>query len=462
MSQRLQLIYLTIAGLLAIPLLWIYLSSEMRDFQAEATLNNLLLEVRQRDAEVSKLVLKNRSQIDQHFDYLSNAQLQLMRTMKKFKGTLLNADATMNVHAEVVYSLYMARMEQVEKFKSIHARIRNSIRYLPTLEQQIYSELGPEHDDVKMLMNNMVIDTLKLRLFDEAELKDNFRLAMKRLAIAGQRLPKPLQMKLRALLQHVNNYLNYRDEERSLILAIVNHQLTLEVEQLEQELENKQSEQAKKTYQIRVYLIVYATLLFLIVLVFIVNRYHLIGRAIFHKRLSEMDQLTNLHNRRSFIRHLESALKQHNQSDEYGAVIFIDLDGFKSINDNLGHNAGDKVLQTIAQRLEDLADSFNIDNDKLCVARLGGDEFVVLFEQIEREDLEHTVTEAARKIVLACSRDLPEPYNEFPLSASVGAALFPEHGSDVISILNCADKAMYHSKRKGKNCYTLYQPELRS
>ena len=284
MSQRLQLIYLTIAGLLAIPLLWIYLSSEMRDFQAEATLNNLLLEVRQRDAEVSKLVLKNRSQIDQHFDYLSNAQLQLMRTMKKFKSTLLNADATMNVHAEVVYSLYMARMEQVEKFKSIHARIRNSIRYLPTLEQQIYSELGPEHDDVKMLMNNMVIDTLKLRLFDEAELKDNFRLAMKRLAITGQRLPKPLQMKLRALLQHVNNYLNYRDQERSLILAIVNHQLTLEVEQLELELENRQSAQAKKTYQIRVYLIVYATLLFLIVLVFIVNRYHLIGRAIFHKR----------------------------------------------------------------------------------------------------------------------------------------------------------------------------------
>ena len=284
MSQRLQLIYLTIAGLLAIPLLWIYLSSEMRDFQAEATLNNLLLEVRQRDAEVSKLVLKNRSQIDQHFDYLSNAQLQLMRTMKKFKSTLLNADATMNVHAEVVYSLYMARMEQVEKFKSIHARIRNSIRYLPTLEQQIYSELGPEHDDVKMLMNNMVIDTLKLRLFDEAELKDNFRLAMKRLGITGQRLPKPLQMKLRALLQHVNNYLNYRDQERSLILAIVNHQLTLEVEQLELELENRQSAQAKKTYQIRVYLIVYATLLFLIVLVFIVNRYHLIGRAIFHKR----------------------------------------------------------------------------------------------------------------------------------------------------------------------------------
>jgi diguanylate cyclase (GGDEF)-like protein len=136
------------------------------------------------------------------------------------------------------------------------------------------------------------------------------------------------------------------------------------------------------------------------------------------------------------------------------------LDGFKTINDELGHNAGDEVLKIIAQRLQDHADATQIPESPICVARLGGDEFVVLFEQLNREEVSSRTISSAEKIVTICARELPAPYNNFPLSASVGISLFPEHGNDIKTVLNCADKAMYYSKSKGKNRFTLYQPKM--
>jgi diguanylate cyclase (GGDEF)-like protein len=193
------------------------------------------------------------------------------------------------------------------------------------------------------------------------------------------------------------------------------------------------------------------------VIAFLINRRYLIDKVMRHKKLSERDQLTSLNNRRSFIFNLELALKNLATYQSSGALIFIDLDGFKAINDNLGHQAGDEVLKLIAKRLSKIESEFNNNTLELNVARLGGDEFVILIEQKTVQSELEIILEIAQQVIIQCAAPLPDQLHNADLSASLGISLFPQHGTDVTLLLNNADKAMYHSKRKGKNCYTFYQ-----
>nr|WP_252097579.1 GGDEF domain-containing protein [Pseudoalteromonas sp. NBT06-2] len=154
---------------------------------------------------------------------------------------------------------------------------------------------------------------------------------------------------------------------------------------------------------------------------------------------------------------LELALNNLATYQSSGAIIFIDLDGFKKINDTLGHLAGDKVLKLIAKRLLIIENEFNSNALELNVARLGGDEFVILIEQKTVKSGLEVILEIAQQVITQCAAPLPGQLQNTDLSASLGISLFPQHGTDVTLLLNNADKAMYHSKRKGKNCYTFYQ-----
>jgi len=125
-------------------------------------------------------------------------------------------------------------------------------------------------------------------------------------------------------------------------------------------------------------------------------------------------------------------------------VMFLDLDGFKKINDTLGHEAGDLLLQGVAQRLGETVRQSDV------VARIGGDEFILLLENIASTE---NAAAVAQKIIanLATPFDL----NGTPgrVGASIGIALYPQHGESAEELLRCADEAMYQSKQGGKNTY---------
>jgi diguanylate cyclase (GGDEF)-like protein/PAS domain S-box-containing protein len=160
------------------------------------------------------------------------------------------------------------------------------------------------------------------------------------------------------------------------------------------------------------------------------------------------DPLTGLANRRLFWDRLEVELARSTREAQRGAVLFIDLDGFKSINDRYGHDSGDQVLVEIARRLREIVRAVD------AVGRIGGDEFVVIIAAT------HDAADAlgvAEKLRLAVGDPVTDTKGvTHRVTASIGVAEFPVHGRDPATLVHHADLAMYEAKRRGKNCCVLW------
>jgi len=154
--------------------------------------------------------------------------------------------------------------------------------------------------------------------------------------------------------------------------------------------------------------------------------------------LAQHDSLTELPNRLLFDEAAARALSHATRKQHTFAFLAVDLDGFKAVNDTLGHATGDAVLKLVAQRLQDITRGSDV------VARLGGDEFAVLLTDVTPD----TALETAQRMV----RTLSQPYDgvSLPLSASVGVATFPASGTSVKALLASADHALYEAKARGK------------
>jgi diguanylate cyclase (GGDEF)-like protein len=167
--------------------------------------------------------------------------------------------------------------------------------------------------------------------------------------------------------------------------------------------------------------------------------------------LAHHDPLTQLPNRRQLAGRLAGALARARQTGRRVALLFVDMDNFKSLNDTLGHNFGDKVLQGIAQRLQAAAGANSL------VARLGGDEFTLLIEELR------TVEEVERRaaaLVATLQQPLTIEGRALATTASVGASLFPDHADDPEGLLRAADVALFRAKELGRNRYALYRAAL--
>lgn len=165
------------------------------------------------------------------------------------------------------------------------------------------------------------------------------------------------------------------------------------------------------------------------------------------------DPLTGLPNRTLFESRLQAALLHSLESNSLGAVLFLDLDRFKHINDSLGHPVGDLLLKGIAQRLKETL------RDIDTVARLGGDEFIILLPGL----LHASDAEAIATKILNCfTAPFQAGEHEFFMSASIGSCLFPTDGQDVATVVKNADAAMYRSKAKGRNRVESYTQDLTS
>ncbi len=163
------------------------------------------------------------------------------------------------------------------------------------------------------------------------------------------------------------------------------------------------------------------------------------------------DQLTSLPNRTLFMDRLTRLVLEGRRAKTSIGLMFIDLDGFKAINDTLGHDAGDELLRATARRLEKCV------READTVARLGGDEFTVIMPLIDN-------FEAAGFVAARIIKSLTEPFDlggrQGHVSASIGISLLPAQAQDAPALLHNADVAMYHAKRQGKANYQFYRPEL--
>lgn len=163
--------------------------------------------------------------------------------------------------------------------------------------------------------------------------------------------------------------------------------------------------------------------------------------------LAHHDFLTGLPNRASFLNILDHSLSLAKRNCIKQAVLFVDLDGFKQINDTLGHEAGDLLLKGVSERF------LNAVRESDTVARLGGDEFVLLLENIETA--EHA-TLVAEKVIASLAEHFDLNGSVGKVGASIGIALFPDDSQDARELLSHADGAMYRAKHGGKNIWKLH------
>lgn len=165
------------------------------------------------------------------------------------------------------------------------------------------------------------------------------------------------------------------------------------------------------------------------------------------------DALTGLPNRNSLKYRLSHAIASARRHDKKVAITFIDLDNFKSINDNFGHEVGDEVLKVVAARLAETVRTTDT------VVRLGGDEFVLLFTDLDDVDV---VTQLVQRALPAISRPINAGGAELVLTCSAGISIYPLDASDADMVLRNADKAMYRAKKKGRNNFEYFTPDLNS
>ncbi len=182
--------------------------------------------------------------------------------------------------------------------------------------------------------------------------------------------------------------------------------------------------------------------------------------------LAYYDELTELPNRELFSQSLERTIDRAQKDDQKFAILFVDLDRFKRINDTLGHSIGDQLLKDVANRLakcirstDSVSSVQRSSDDTIRLARLGGDEFVIKLYGI---DSENTVTAIADRII----KELSPPFNcgghQFVVTPSIGIAMYPQDGTSGEQLLMNADSAMYSAKNVGRNNFKFYSETMRT
>lgn len=172
----------------------------------------------------------------------------------------------------------------------------------------------------------------------------------------------------------------------------------------------------------------------------------------FHlKHMAHHDILTGLPNRLLFNDRMKQALSSARRYNEQVAVLFLDLDNFKCINDEFGHDIGDLILKSVSERLKSCL--------RVCdtIARLGGDEFIIMLENVEKAE---NVALIAQKILCSLSESVLINNRNFHVTTSVGISLYSKDGDDAETLVRNADLAMYHAKKSGKNKYRFFSPEM--
>lgn len=167
---------------------------------------------------------------------------------------------------------------------------------------------------------------------------------------------------------------------------------------------------------------------------------------------AEHDGLTGLPNRTLLGERLVQSIALAQRHRKRVALMYLDIDNFKQINDTLGHPVGDRLLQSAAQRLLSCVRL----SDTVC--RLGGDEFVILLSEVETQ---HDATLAAEKLVEAMARPHRIDGEALHMTLSIGISVYPDDGRDAETVVKNADTAMYYAKRAGRNTYRIFTPEMR-
>jgi len=384
----------------------------------------------------------------QSFRYLDNDEIT--RISKKFEEELLlleNNPLTQLFGRKVssvvdeIVKKYNQKIELVEDFKTFNARITGAVYYLNELNKQIKNsnhmtiELERLLSDILFHIRQVFLDTDIDLVHIDKELKE---------LLQYQNRDENVDY----FARHVKQFL--LDVHSMQTILKKHHTSTLKetIDALESHLEYEYLKNNKQEEIIGFIFFIFA----FFILILLISTYLKVLRnrkEVYH--LAYHDTLTNLPNRTKFEQYMSVLIDKPKKERKAFMLLFIDLDRFKVINDTLGHDVGDAMLITLAQRI------CKVLGEKNMLARIGGDEFVAIIER--KKDI-HKIEKLVKEIASAIRTPIRIREYNLNTTGSIGIAKYPQDGQDKNTLLKHADSAMYHAKDKGRDTYAFYTEQL--
>ena len=424
------------------------------DFQEHSRYDTGLVHLKELDARQNADVLESRFELATSYDSLVADLVSLKLT----ESELLTAPAFVEPGARVEISQLLASHAQavdqkaalVERFKTENAILRNSLHYLPVL----YSDLAPAAtiDRAPVGVSEIVRDTLLYNLNGDPAIARGVRARVDLMASSSLGDGSPAAYQLRTLAAHVGIILASKPVLDGLVEEIVAVPTLPRAEALEAAYAREYGRALGWANLYRLILLALAVILLTCTVIILVRLRRatvaLVARQLALQHQAHHDGLTDLPNRTLLHQRVEAAVAGAQDSTQPMALLIMDLDRFKEVNDTLGHHAGDALLREVAARLQLARRAGDT------VARLGGDEFAIL--------LPDAGADAAGTRAVQLLTDLAQPFTVeervLEIGASIGIALYPEHGADAETLLRHADVALYVAKREHRGAM-LYSPE---
>jgi diguanylate cyclase (GGDEF)-like protein len=486
MKPSRRLAVLMVVAVLALAFSYLFFGTQAVDLEAQNRVSLTLREMEKLDAQWNVNLLRAHIGVNPDYAPLAAPLPRMHALLRQLDAALplasSSAAAAAAAHADLAHAL-AAKEQLVEQFKSQNAILRASLVYVPPAISGLKTTLAaintlPERlvTPLDAFLNRLLADVLRYNLMPDPALGASIEQTIEQILARRAALPPALARSIDELAHHARAILRYRLLENAVEAQIDATGTAAAIDRLSLVFDRAFDQLLVQKQRLRAYLFGYSAVL-LALLLYLAWRlrrsYRIIGAVnrdlqaaneglelrVAERtaaleaqterllQLANHDGLTGLINHSQLMRQLEHALLRASRRDTTVAVMFIDLDGFKAVNDTYGHGAGDLVLQAVALRV--LAKLRKED----ALARLGGDEFAILLEQVDTREGATRVAQLALDEIVAITEVDGHPV---AISASIGISA--AHGSSgaargAASLLAEADKAMYEAKQAGKARY---------
>jgi diguanylate cyclase (GGDEF)-like protein len=447
MNLTLTIRWLAVTALSPITLflLWLLFQGASSD-EGSAQIATHLRQTKQHLSELGQQLVLTRHDLLPHYDSINSSMTALKADISALQADE-SAQRTPVLKTEIRHleALYQDQAQQIEAFKSANAVLKNSLRYFPLAVTQLSESMMASG---KYMLARQVADlgseVLVFNLTANPELDARIRHDADALDLALSHTG--WQETGSQLSQHAHTILDYKTRLDAQTNRLLVFPMRTTADKIDTAYLSNQRVEAERQNHYRYALMLYASLL-LSLLAYFGYRYKL--QIDQFKQQATHDSLTGLCNRTQLHIEISRLIQNAERWDKGFALILLDLDRFKEINDTLGHQSGDLLLKEIGPRIQG-----RLPKDA-CIARLGGDEFAVLLRGVDR-------TAASMAHAIALRTALSQPFTlgsmAVEISASMGIAHFPEHGANGNELLRHADIAMYAAK-VGEGCLH-YAPKL--
>ncbi|OUR85269.1 hypothetical protein A9Q77_00835 [Marinomonas sp. 42_23_T18] len=379
-----------------------------------------------------------------HFDLVNQAAVKYQEELAQFLQVSANIKGPVQTISAQLVPLALLKKEKMNDYLSDVAVTRNSLKFLDT---QLFTFHSLYENDEEV-HRHLAHAQYKLSIY--VALNQNLILKQ-RAYIDGCDICTPEQNQI---INKVNRHLSFLKER-----IMYSHQAKEAfyypkqgqlLNQMFDELSSLYVKEENKHQTIQGQILTIACILVITVIALLGLLYLIYRTYDDHKKAGITDPLTGLYNRKKLFDNLSKFTLSHEKSNKKLALLFIDLDGFKGVNDNFGHDIGDKLLQRLSARLNHLI------RNQSSIYRIGGDEFVILLQELRHIDEAISIAET---LSLHCN----EPYhladNMCKVTLSVGISVYPDHSLDGKTLIKYADEAMYMSKNKGKSQVSVWTNE---